>query len=139
MQNYGLRKKYRYFNQREIELAEEKRNTTNGNRTGAFSFKEIINGDIFTRQQLMKNLVFIIYIVFLTIVYIYNKYQTEKVLSDIILLKKDLKELRTYSVSNATELMSLSKESEVIRLVEENGLKIKPLKRPPAKIVVKDY
>lgn len=115
-----------------------KKNTTKTNWTGAFSFKELINGDIFTRQQLMKNLMFILYVVFLTVLYIYNKYQTEKVLSDIISVKKEVKELRTYSVSNATELMSLSKESEVINLVEENGLLIKPLKRPPVKITVKE-
>lgn len=106
-------------------------------KTGAFSFREIINGDIFAREQLMKNLWFILFVVFLTVIYIYNKYQTENVLIEIIETQKEVKELRAYSVSNANELMSLSKESAVIRLVKKSKIDVKELKKPPEKIIIK--
>ena len=118
-------------------MSKEKKNTDKFKSPGSFSFREIVNGDIFAREQLMKNLWYILFVVFLTVIYIYNKYQTENVLIDIIETQKEVKELRVYSVTNATELMSLSKESEVIRLVQENELGIKELKRPPEKIVIK--
>jgi len=118
-------------------MSEIKGNNNNSGSQGAFSLREIINGDIFAREQLMKNLWYILFVVFLTVIYIYNKYQTENVLIEIIETQKEVKELRAYSVSNATELMSLSKESEVIRLVQKNELEIKELKKPPAKIIVK--
>ncbi len=114
----------------------EKNTNTTGTQT-AFSFREIINGDIFAREQLMKNLWYILFVVFLTVVYIYNKYKTENVLIEIIKTQSQVKELRAYSVSNANELMSLSKESEVVRLVKKSGLNINELKMPPEKIIVK--
>lgn len=118
-------------------MVKEKENINKLKSSGTFSFHEIINGDIFAREQLMKNLWYILFVVFLTVIYIYNKYQTENVLIDIIETQKEVKELRAYSVSNANELMSLSKESEVIRLVQKNKLDIKELKKPPEKIIVK--
>ena len=118
-------------------MSEEKENINKLRSSETFSFREIINGDIFAREQLMKNLWYILFVVFLTVIYIYNKYQTENVLIDIIETQKEVKELRAYSVSNANELMSLSKESEVIRLVQKNKLDIKELKKPPEKIIVK--
>jgi len=114
-----------------------KKGNINKEVNDSFSFREIINGDIFARRQIMKNIWYILFVVFLTVVYIYNKYKTENILIEIIKTQSEVKELRAYSVSNANELMSLSKESEVVRLVEENGLKIKELKLPPEKIVVK--
>ncbi len=118
-------------------MSKKKENTNKAKAANNFSFREIINGDIFAREQLMKNLWYILFVVFLTVVYIYNKYNTERVLIDIIKTQHEVKELRINSVSNATELMSLSKESEVINLVQKNELSIKELKKPPEKIVVK--
>lgn len=118
-------------------MGKEKENTNKFKSPGTFSFREIINGDIFASEQLMKNLWYILFVVFLTVVYMYNKYKTENVLIDIIKTQKEVKELRAYSVSNVTKLMSLSKESEVIRMVQKNELDIKELKRPPEKIVIK--
>jgi len=118
-------------------LSKKGKNTNGAWTKGTFSFREIINGDIFAHEQLMKNLWYILFVVFLTVVYIYNKYKTENVLIEIIKTQSVVKELRAYSISNANELMSLSKESEVVRLIEENGLNIKELKMPPEKIIVK--
>ena len=118
-------------------MGKQKGNINKHKSSVNFSFREIINGDIFAREQLMKNLWYILFVVFLTVIYIYNKYNTERVLIDIIKTQQEVKELRVYSVSNDTELMSLSKESEVIDLVQKNELDIKELKKPPEKIVVK--
>ncbi|MEN8119786.1 MAG: FtsL-like putative cell division protein [Bacteroidota bacterium] len=118
-------------------MSKVKGNNDKSGSQGTFSFREIINGDFFAREQLMKNLWYILFVVFLTVIYIYNKYQTENVLIDIIETQKEVKELRAYSVSNANELMSLSKESEVISLVRKKKLDIEELKKPPEKIIIK--
>ena len=61
-------------------MVKEKENINKLKSSETFSFREIINGDIFAREQLMKNLWYILFVVFLTVIYIYNKYQTENVL-----------------------------------------------------------
>ena len=70
-------------------------------------------------------------------VYINNKYQTEGLLINIIRLQNEVKENRDRSVSYAAELMSLSRESEVIKIVNEKNLNLQELKMPPEKIEVK--
>ncbi|MCK7534762.1 MAG: FtsL-like putative cell division protein [Marinilabiliales bacterium] len=47
-----------------------------------------------------------------------------------------LKELRAESLSTSADLMYLSRQSEVYRLVREKGLNLEELKTPPYKLLV---
>lgn len=101
------------------------------------SFKDFLSGSILTQTSIKKHLWYILFMVGISIIYISNKYQTEGIQVDIIKLQKEVKELRDRSVSYASDLMSVSRESEVLKLVEEKGVALQELKMPPQKIVVK--
>jgi len=112
-------------------------NTTNNeqNKTN-LSFKDFLSGSILTQKSIKKHLWYILFAVLLSVIYISNKYKTESTLVDIIKLQKEVKELRDRSVSYASELMSLSRESEVIKIIKEKEVGLEELKEPPQKIVV---
>jgi cell division protein FtsL len=115
----------------------EENNINNEEKKTNLSFKDFISGSILTQTSIKKHLWYILFVVALSIVYISNKYQTEGILVDIIKLQKEVKELRDKSVSYASELMSISRESEVIKIVKEKGVELEELKTPPQKIEVK--
>lgn len=106
-------------------------------KKNSLSFKDFLSGSILTQTSIKKHLWYILFVVLLSVVYISNKYKTEGILVDIIKLQKEVKELRDRSVSYASELMSLSRESEVIKIVNEKEVGLEELKKPPQKIIVK--
>ena len=115
----------------------EERNKNIEEKKTSISFKDFLSGSILTQTSIKKHLWYILFVVGLSIIYISNKYQTEKILVDIINLQKEVKELRDQSVSYASELMSISRESEVIKIIKEKEVGLQELRQPPQKIVVK--
>jgi hypothetical protein len=101
------------------------------------NFKQFIDGNIFVQSTVRKQTKFILFLVFLCIIYIQNKYKNEELLVDILKTQKEVKELRDRSIIYGAELMSLSRESEVIKIVNNKGLGISELKLPPERILVK--
>ena len=51
-------------------------------------------------------------------------------------LQREVKDLRAESLSTSADLMYISKQSEVYRLVREKGLNLEELKTPPYKLIV---
>lgn len=103
----------------------------------ALNFKQFISGSILAQDAIKKHVWYILFVVFLAVIYINNKYKTEKIMIDIISLQKEVKELRDRSTTYASDLMSISRESEVIRMVDEKKVGLYELKMPPEKIVIK--
>lgn len=103
----------------------------------SISFKELINGRILTRVGLAKQLPFFLYLTLLAFVYIGNHYKVEKYLKEVAVLNKELKELRIEAITTSSDLMYMSKQSEVARRVDKAGLELKSLRVPPRKIVVR--
>ena len=101
------------------------------------SLMQFLSGNILTSEIIKKNIWYILFVVFLSVVYINNKYRTEDLLLNIIRLQNEVKEMRDRSVSFAAELMSLSRESEVIKIVSEKSMNLQELKMPPDKIEIK--
>jgi hypothetical protein len=102
-----------------------------------WNFKQFVDGSIFLQSSVRKQTKFILFLVLLCIIYIQNKYKNESILVDILKTQKEVKELRDKSTIYAAELMSVSRESEVIKLIDTKGLEIKELKLPPDRIIVK--
>ena len=95
------------------------------------SFREFLNGEIFTRSFISNQLRFILFITFLAFCYIANHYRVEALLTDLSEVKLELKEKRSIAVTTSSELMHISKQSQVLRQVNEYGLELKPLTEPP--------
>lgn len=101
-----------------------------------FSAKNLLDGSVLKRNWLIKQLPFIIFLTFLAILYIANRYHAERVVRDTVKLKSEVKELRFESITTASDLMFISKQSEVSRMVKEKNLGLKELTEPPSKLVL---
>lgn len=105
------------------------------NRNVSFSktAASILDGSFLTRENLLRQIPFIIYITFLGIFYIANSYNAEKTIIEISRTKKELEELRYEYITTKSNLMFMSKQSEVAyRLVNSQ---VKESVVPPVKLV----
>jgi cell division protein FtsL len=100
--------------------------------------KELLDGSLLTREVVVKQLPFIIFVTFLAVLYIGNRYHAEKVVRNTTELQNEIKELRAESISIAAELMDISRQSEVARLVDKKGLGLKESMEPPKKIYLEE-
>ncbi|WP_152735668.1 FtsL-like putative cell division protein [Marinifilum sp. N1E240] len=98
------------------------------------SFKDFIDGSFLTKTAVVQQLPFVLFLVGLGIFYISNRYNSEKVYRDMIRLEKELKDLRFESITTASDLMYMSKQSEVVKRVKRDGLDLIESTEPPIKI-----
>jgi hypothetical protein len=96
--------------------------------------KDLIDGTILTRQVMSNQLPFIIFLSMMAGTYIGNRYHAEKVIRDMAKLQVEVKELRAQAITTASELMFISKQSEVVKMVKENQLGLEESLEPPYKI-----
>ncbi|MFW5886897.1 MAG: FtsL-like putative cell division protein [Bacteroidota bacterium] len=100
-------------------------------------WRELIDGSLLTREEVVKQLPFILFLAFLAVIYIGNRYHAEKVSRRILGLQGELKELRAETVTTASELMRYSMPSEVTKKLKEKGIDLKESLEPPKKIVIR--
>jgi hypothetical protein len=122
----------RIFKKPNIEFSKEKEPNAGSKLIG--SVKEFVEIPKFNRETLVKQLPFILFLAVLGIVYIANQYHAERLVNDVNTLKKTRNEKRAEYISSASDLMQITQQSEVTRLVEEHNLGLKPLTAPPKKI-----
>jgi len=103
-----------------------------------FSVKSLIDGSVLTRNWVVKQLPFIIFLTFLAILYITNRYHAERVVRETVKMQHEVKELRFESIATASDLMYISKQSEVARMVQKKKLGLEELVEPPSKIVIEN-
>lgn len=100
-----------------------------------FRIKSIIDGSFLTREGLLKQLPFILYISLLFIIYIANSYFGEKTVYEIENTKKELIELRSEYITAKSRLMISTNLSQVSKKLRPLGIKQSHV--PPRKIFVK--
>jgi hypothetical protein len=108
------------------------------NELKKYSLKEVITGNVLKKKAIVKQLPFAIFIVFLAMLYIANRYHAEHLLRETTRLQEELNELRAESISVASELMFASRQSQVIKLVEENNLGLKESRTPPKRVKMRN-
>ena len=116
-----------------VEFIEEKHERKES-RFG--SIKDLLDGSLIANDFVVKQLPYIVYMVFLAFVYIANRYHAEKVVRASVELTQEISDLRSEAITTSSELMFISKQSEVARLVEKRGLGLKESIIPPRKIVI---
>jgi len=89
---------------------------------------------IFSKDMLMKVIPYIFFLTLIALIYIANSYYAERTVRDIDAVTKELKTLRTEYITGKSELMIVSKQSEVARSVAPQGLKESV--EAPKKIIV---
>ena len=113
--------KYKEIEDQDASVKEKKR-----------GLKSLLSGQFLNRDQAVKGLPFILFMSLLGIFYIANGYQAEKLIRHIYKTNNELKELRSEYITNKSDLMYISKQSQLATTTEELGLK--ELTSPPKKI-----
>jgi hypothetical protein len=98
---------------------------------------DVFDGSVLTRDTVVRQLPFVLFITFLIILYIGNRYHAEKVIRETMQLQTELRELRARAISTASELEFISRQSEVVKLIDQRSMGLHEAVDPPVKITVK--
>ncbi len=115
------------------ESSRQKQNNPRLKSVASF-YREILGGDILTKEVVLKQMPFIMLVFLLVVVYIYNNNLAEKNIMKIERTKKELIELRYEYISSKADMMDSLKQSMVQKKLE--ALEIKEPSNPPHKIYI---
>jgi hypothetical protein len=96
--------------------------------------KELINGTFLVRENMIRQLPYLLFLTFLGVIYIGNRYHAERMVRRIDELKVEVGNLRAEQITTTSELMNISRPSQVAALVEAKGLGLKESVEPPKKL-----
>ncbi len=98
----------------------------------AKALSSVFSGTFLTNESTLKHVPFILFLAFIAILYIANGYQADDKIREVNKITNELKELRSEYISTKSDLMFVSKQSEVAKAAEPMGIK-EPVV-PPMKI-----
>jgi hypothetical protein len=116
------------------ELPAEKKSRPEKPNKIARSFLNIFSGNFLSKDYVILQLPFILFLTLIALGYIANGYYAEKLVREISRINTELKELKSEYIIAKSELMFMSNQSEVAHAVAPFGLKESTV--PPKKIVV---
>jgi Bacteriodetes cell division protein (FtsL-like) len=118
-------------NRKNIEFVNEQQEKKDGSKA---KFRDVLDGSLLTRENVISQLPFVLFLTLLLVIYIGNRYHAERVIRRTLNLQTELRELRAKSISTASELEYLSNQSQVARLVAQKNTGLKYSEKPPVKI-----
>jgi hypothetical protein len=98
--------------------------------------RDLMSGSMVTEKIILKNIWFIFMLTILGAFYIANRFHAERLTREMAKMQREVRDLRSESLSTSASLMYASKQSEVFRLVKERGLNLEELREPPFKLIV---
>ncbi len=96
--------------------------------------KELIDGTFLVRENMIRQLPYVLFLTFLGVIYIGNRFHAERMVRQIDELKIEVGNLRSEQITITSELMNISRPSQVAALVESKGLGLKESMVPPKKL-----
>jgi len=100
------------------------------------TIRDILNGEILSKNFLIKQYGLFIMISLLAFMYVGNRYACESQMAQEIDLKKKIQDLKYESLTISSELMKISRQSSVLSMVKASGLNLVETSTPP--IVIED-
>jgi len=100
------------------------------------TIRDILNGNILTKNFFQKQYGLLIMIAALTFLYVDNRFYCETRLAKEIDLKKKIQDVKYESLTISAELMEISRQSNVMNKVNESGINLIQSTTPP--IVIED-
>jgi len=99
-------------------------------KKGSF-FKNYLGGDVFSKDSVVKQLPFILYVVLLLMIYISNTYVAEDMKLDIKKTTKILEDRRVEYITIKSEITTLTKQSVLSVALKDKGIKetVEPVKK----------
>ena len=102
--------------------------------TARFRARDLFGGSIFTKEIVLRQIPFFLFLAVLILAYIGNQYRGEKVMKEVIALEKRVKELKAESSSVTFDLQVISTESKVKELIRLSELPLIEASKPPYQI-----
>lgn len=139
LQNSEQELQYQAEKAKAIEAIKKFTNDEDENSFGEISFKSIIGGDILQSRFILNQVVFIMFVVILTLIYTGNRYSSQQDMLLIDSLKVELQEQKYRVLTIESELLNMSRQSVTVEKLKENGdsLLIHST-TPPFKIAIKE-
>jgi hypothetical protein len=116
-----------------INNKEQKRSRSGKRSTIGKVAHSVLDGTFLTRDGMIRQMPFLLYLAFLALVYITNSFYAERNVIETDRLRKEMKELRYKYITIKSQLMFISKQSEVLKKISLKGLKEATV--PPYKVV----
>ena len=126
--------KFKEVPQKEQPPTEKRSKAAKPNKI-ARSAINIFSGNFLSKDYVIAQLPFILFLTVVGLGYIANGYYAEKSVREISHINTELKELKSEYIISKSELMFMSNQTEVAHAVAPFGLKESVV--PPKKIVVK--
>ncbi len=96
--------------------------------------KKVMDGTILTNEKALEQMPFVFFLTILAVLYIANGYHAQRVYREILKTQSDVSDLRAESITVTSRLMYISKQSEVVKLVQQRGLGLIEAVEPPKKL-----
>lgn len=96
--------------------------------------RDLLNGDIWAKNYFRKQYKLILMISFLSFMYVGNRYQYEYELARMIQVSKEIKDAKYEALTISAQLMRLTRQSNIERMVHERGIILLEPDRPPVVI-----
>jgi len=116
-------------------MAENRDDKPGQGKSGSF-IKELLSGILVSDKIILRNIWYIILLTILGAIYIGNRFNAEKITRETSRLSREVKDLKADALSTSASLMSVSRQSEVFRMVREKGIGLEELKTPPYRLIV---
>ena len=88
---------------------------------GEISLKSILGGDILQSKFFVRQVIFVLFVVALMLAYTANRYNSQQEIITIDSLKLKLQEERYNVLTQSSELLNLSRQSNIEVKLKENG------------------
>jgi hypothetical protein len=98
------------------------------------TLKDILNGNILNKQFFRRQYKLMLLIVVISIIYIDNRYASEKQLLYSIEINKKIQDAKYESLTISAELMEITRQSSIMKMLAEKGIELKQGKTPPVVI-----
>lgn len=93
--------------------------------------RRVISGSILADKQVQKHYPYVLFMAVLMFLYIANGFHTQKLHRQHERLTARVKELRAQSLTISSQRMIATRQSEIIRELEERGIPLEELVSPP--------
>lgn len=103
-----------------------------------FSLRDFVDGNLLTRRFVLKQARYAVLLVLIAFLLIANRNHAEKKMIQMNQLQKDVKELRSHSITISADLIRASRQSEVVRLVNRYELGLEENLEPPKKLIIEE-
>ncbi|MFI3267136.1 MAG: FtsL-like putative cell division protein [Rikenellaceae bacterium] len=94
-------------------------------------FKDIISASILSNKIVTRRVPSIIFIAILTILYIFNSFDTQKIYREILKVEKEIKQLQVTATSVQAERISVTRELYIVDEIIKRKIDIKSFTTPP--------